>query len=195
MAGEPIEAVRQGIKSLLADLRGDPQALESAYLTAITFSSFARQVCPLTELLNFQEPHLEAGGSTSLGEALVLLVKSIETEVRKTTPTQKGDWRPLVFLMTDGEPTDPWEPIADRLKQLHLGNIIACAAGPSAKEEKLKRITPNVIKLSDLQPDSLRAFFKWVSSAIKQSSVKAGQVLPDEPLGLPPPPPQIQIVP
>jgi uncharacterized protein YegL len=42
MAGEPIEAVRQGIKSPLADLRGDPQALEPAYLTAITYNSFAR---------------------------------------------------------------------------------------------------------------------------------------------------------
>src|SRR5690348_14856710 len=99
MAGEPIESVRQGVKELVADLRGDPQALETAYLSVITFGSSAQQVCPLTELLSFQEPTLNAAGSTPLGEALSLLDKCIDNEVRKSTPTQKGDWKPLVFLM------------------------------------------------------------------------------------------------
>src|SRR4051812_37211576 len=62
MSGEPIEAVRQGVKALLSDLRGDPQALETAYLSVITFSSGAQQVCPLTELMTFQEPNLDASG-------------------------------------------------------------------------------------------------------------------------------------
>ena len=39
MTGEPIEACRQGLKALLADLRSDPQALETAYLSVITFST------------------------------------------------------------------------------------------------------------------------------------------------------------
>ena len=37
MMGEPIEAVRQGVKALLSELKGDPQALETAYLSVITF--------------------------------------------------------------------------------------------------------------------------------------------------------------
>ena len=37
MSGEPIEAVCQGVKALVADLRTDPQALETAYLSVITF--------------------------------------------------------------------------------------------------------------------------------------------------------------
>ena len=56
MMGEPIEAVRQGVKALLSELKGDPQALETAYLSVITFDSSARQVIPLTELMQFQEP-------------------------------------------------------------------------------------------------------------------------------------------
>ena len=54
MMGEPIEAVRQGVKALLSELKGDPQALETAYLSVITFDSSARQVIPLTELMQFQ---------------------------------------------------------------------------------------------------------------------------------------------
>src|SRR5437667_5709485 len=80
MAGEPIEAVRQGVRALLADLRSDPQALETAYLSVITFAGSAVQACPLTELMTFQEPSLTAGGATAMGAALRLLEQSVDTE-------------------------------------------------------------------------------------------------------------------
>src|SRR3954466_7590681 len=79
MTGEPIEACRQGLKALLADLRSDPQALETAYLSVITFSNSAQQVCPLTELTSFTEPDLNAGGVTALGEALNVLERCLDT--------------------------------------------------------------------------------------------------------------------
>jgi uncharacterized protein YegL len=195
MMGEPIEAVRQGLRALVADLRGDPQALETAYLSVITFSSNAQQVCPLTELLAFQEPELDAAGPTSLGEALMLLEDCLETEVRKASEIQKGDWRPLIFLMTDGQPTDEWETAAARVKQKKVGNIIACAAGPGADSRVLKQITEIVVELQNLEPDALKAFFKWVSGSIKTTSQGLAQITPDAPVNLPPPPPLIQIVP
>lgn len=197
MTGEPIEAVRQGIRMLVTDLRSNPQALETAYLSVITFSSSAQQVCPLTELMLFQEPMLDASGSTSLGEALKLLENCLDNEVQKSSPTQKGDWKPLVFLMTDGQPTDSWELTADRLKKRRLGNIIACAAGSGADSQLLKRITEIVVEIHNLQPDALKAFFKWVSSSIKTTSQSVATVVTGDspPVSLPPPPPQIQIVP
>lgn len=196
MSGEPIEAVRQGLRMLVSDLRGDPQALETAYLSVITFASSAQQVCPLTELMMFQEPNLDASGSTSLGDALKLLEQCLDSEVRKSSATQKGDWKPLVFLMTDGQPTDNWEMAADSLKRKKVGNIIACAAGSGADSQILKRITEVVVEIHNLQPDSLRAFFKWVSSSIKTTSQSVAQVTGDSgPVNLPAPPPQIQIVP
>jgi uncharacterized protein YegL len=195
MTGEPIEAVRQGVKALLADLRSDPQALETAYLSVITFSNSAQQVCPLTELTAFSEPSLAASGSTALGDALRVLEESLDHEVRKSSPTQKGDWKPLIFLMTDGKPTDAWEQNADRVKAKRVGNLIACAAGPSADSSILKRITDIVVELTNLQPDQLKAFFKWVSSSIKTTSQNVAQA-PAEgtPVGLPPPPPGSGIV-
>jgi uncharacterized protein YegL len=197
MTGEPIEACRQGIKALLSDLRGDPQALETAYLSVITFSNSAQQLSPLTELGLFSEPTLTASGATSLGEALKVLEQSIDREVRKATPTQKGDWKPLIFLMTDGQPTDVWEATADAFKAKKVGNVIACAAGPGANSTMLKRITDSVVELSNLQPDQLKAFFKWVSSSIKTTSQKMEVAPPAEgaPMNLPPPPSGITIVP
>jgi uncharacterized protein YegL len=197
MSGEPIEALRMGMKALIADLKTDPQALETAYLSVITFSSSAQQVCPLTELIMFQEPNLDARGATALGDALKVLEQCVDTEVRKSTATQKGDWKPMVFLMTDGQPTDNWESTADQIKQKRIANIIACAAGPGADSSMLKRITDPeyVVELNNVQPDTLKAFFKWVSSSIKTTSSRLDQVAGDAPLSLPPPPPTIQFVP
>ena len=106
MYGEPIEAVKNGVQVLVSTLRQDPYALETAYLSIITFDSNARQVTPLTELAAFQQPEIQASGCTALGEALSLLTRKAEQEVTKTTAETKGDWKPLVFIMTDGEPTD-----------------------------------------------------------------------------------------
>ncbi len=75
------------------------------------------------------------------------------------------------------------------------GNIIACAAGPGAATDPLKQVTEIVVKLNDLQPDSLKQFFKWVSDSIKTTSASVAQVAADGPISLPPPPKQIQIVP
>lgn len=195
MSGEAIEAVRTGVKALVADLRTDPTALETAYLSVITFSSSAQQVSPLSELITFKEPNLDAHGATALGEALTVLGQCIDNEVQKATPQQKGDYKPMVFLFTDGQPTDDWEAAADKIKQRKVANIIACAAGPGADSTLLKRITEMVVELNNIQPDTMKKYFKWVSSSIKTTSSKIDQVSGDAPISLPSPDtPTIQFV-
>jgi uncharacterized protein YegL len=194
MTGDPIEAVRQGMKTLLGELKGDPQALETVWISVITFGSTAQKAVPLTELILAREPELAAGGSTAMGAALRLLKESMDQEVRKTTSEQKGDWKPLVFLMTDGSPTDDWEAAADAIKQARTGNVIALAAGAGADGTRLKRITDTVLRMADLQPGALQAFFKWVSASVSVSSVNVAQQA-NAPITLPPPPAEITIVP
>jgi uncharacterized protein YegL len=195
MSGEPIEQVRQGIRALVQDLSTDPMALESAYLSVIRFDSTATQIVPLTELSAFPQPTLDASGSTALGAGLSLLEQCIDKEVRKTTSTVKGDWKPLVFIMTDGNPTDSWKNAAKSLKSKKLGNIIACAAGPNADSSILREITEIVVELNSLQPAAMTAFFKWVTDSIKTTSASIAQNPGEAPINLPPPPPVIQIVP
>jgi uncharacterized protein YegL len=194
MSGDPIESVRQGVKTLLGELKGDPQALETVWISVITFGSTAQKAVPLTELLAVPEPVLAEGGSTALGAALRLLMESMRQDVRRTTARQKGDWKPLVFLMTDGAPTDDWEDSADELKRAGAGNVIALAAGHHADAARLKRITDTVLRMADLQPGAMQAFFEWVSSSVSVSSLNVAQPA-GAPITLPPPPPQITIVP
>ena len=196
MVGEPIEAVKQGVKALLSELRGDPQALETAYLSVITFDSSARQIIPLTELMLFKEPDIQAGGATALGGALNVLIDCIKTEVHKSTETQKGDWRPLVFILTDGSPTDIGEfnKAAKLLTTVKTANIIACAAGSSANTSYLKQITENVLMMNTLSAGDMAQFFAWVSGSIKMSS-KSIDAAPGAAIELPPPPQGFVVVP
>ena len=194
MSGEPIEAVKQGIKTLISELKGDPQALETAFLSIITFDSSARQICPLTELMVFKEPQITAGGATALGGALRVLADCVKSEVRMSTATQKGDWKPLVFLMTDGAPTDNIEDGIEAIRSVSVGNIIACAAGANANANTLKKITNNVLMMNNLTAGDMAQFFAWVSSSIKASS-KSIDAKPGQAVELPPPPQGFVIVP
>lgn len=196
MMGEPIEAVRQGVKALLSELRGDPQALETAYLSVITFDSTARQITPLTELMQFKEPELNASGATSLGGALMVLMDCMKNEVRKSTDTQKGDWRPVVFILTDGSPTDieSFNHAAQKLKTVKVANIIACAAGSNADTSYLKQITESVLIMNTLSAGDMAQFFAWVSGSIKMSS-KSLDAKPGGAIELPPPPQGFVVVP
>lgn len=196
MTGEPIEAVRQGVKALLSELKGDPQALETAYLSVITFDSSARQISPLKELMLFKEPQLSAGGATALGGALEVLIDCINNEVRKSTETQKGDWRPLVFILTDGAPTDieTFNNAVVKLKSVKAANIIACAAGSNADTTYLKQITESVLMMNTLSAGDMAQFFAWVSSSVKMSS-KSLDAVPGAAIELPPPPQGFVVVP
>ena len=139
MSGEPIEQVKNGVQMLVSGLRQDPYALETAYLGVITFDSTAKEAIPLTELTAFQAPALKASGGTALGAGLSLLAESAHRDVAKTTATQKGDWRPMVFLMTDGIPTDDWQKGLARFKQEKWGVVVGCAVG-AADPSVLKQV-------------------------------------------------------
>jgi len=197
MTGEPIESVKNGVQMLVSALRQDPYALETAYLSVITFNSTANQVVPLTELSMFQTPDLTASGTTALGDALTTICNSIETEVTKTTAEVKGDWKPMVFIMTDGVPTDDWQKSLSRYKSQKIGVTVACAAGHQADTSVLKQITEIVVQLDTADASSIAAFFKWVSASISTGSqkVESGMDIDlTKSNELPPPPPEINLV-
>lgn len=196
MYGEPIEAVKNGVQTLISTLRSDPYALETAYISIITFDSSANQVSPLTELAAFTQPNIEARGCTALGEALGLLAQKIDSEVTKTTAERKGDWRPLVFIMTDGEPTDSLTKGLAEFKKRKCGMVVACAAGQGANTGTLKQITENVVQLDTADSATIKAFFKWVSASISTSSKSVEEDASEATTmsELPPPPPEVNII-
>lgn len=171
MRGNLIAAVNQGVQELVLALKRNPIALESVYLSVVTFDDEARQVVPLTDILGFQPPVMRVDqGLTALGQGLTLLGDRIEREVVKTTASTKGDWKPLVFIMTDGEPTDDWQTGIEHFRKVRTGAVVACAVGQDCDTYILKKITDNVVEIGKVDPGVLGNFFKWVSNSIEMSS-------------------------
>lgn len=196
MSGEPIEAVKNGVQVMISSLRQNPQAIETAFISVITFDSVAQQIIPLTDLASFQMVDIKATGVTALGDALKLVSNKIDNEVAKTTMEQKGDWKPLVFIMTDGIPTDDWQSGLNEFKQRKTAFTVACAAGSGADTSILKQITENVVSLDTADSASIGKFFQWVTASIGVSSTKVEDSGKDV-TGLnelPPPPAELNIV-
>ena len=196
MSGEPIEAVKNGVQVMISSLRQNPQAIETAFISVITFDSAAQQIIPLTDLASFQMVDIKASGVTALGDALKLVANKIDTEVAKTTTEQKGDWKPLVFIMTDGIPTDDWQSGLTEFKKRKTAFTVACAAGSGADTNILKQITDNVVSLDTADSASIAKFFLWVTASIGVSSTKV-EDSGKEVVGLnelPPPPAELNIV-
>lgn len=139
MRGEPIHSVNVGLQSMLSALRQDPYALESVYLSVITFDMQAKIYLPLTPLDQVQLPDIEVPsvGATFMGAALELLAEDVQKNIKKSTEDQKGDWRPLLFLMTDGSPSDvyAYQQIIPTIQQLNFATIVAV---PQDLKQKLK---------------------------------------------------------
>lgn len=175
MRGEPIHAMEMGLQTLLHDLKEDPVCLESVWLSVIAFGSAVELLLPLSDLDGSEIPDLHAEGATCMGEAIKFAQDQITEEVRNTTENTKGDWKPMVFLFTDGEPTDDWEDRADEFKNSGQALIVACGAGPEVKDEVLNRIGHHALQLNDTQPGTLTEFMNWVSQSVTARSHVIGR--------------------
>ena len=195
MRGEPIESVKVGLETMLSSLRQDPFALESVSISIITFDKEVRQILPLTPLDELQLPEITTpeSGPTHTGLALKLLCEKVDSEVRSGTSEQKGDWMPLLFIMTDGKPSDIqlYHEMAKEVRKRKWGAIIACAAGMNAKTEPLKELTDQVYSLDTLDSAGFRQFFKWVSDSIGVGNRSIGAA---SDLQLPPPPAEVNVI-
>lgn len=195
MRGEPIHSVNVGLQSMLSALRQDPYALESVYLSIITFDLKAKIYLPLTPLdqVQFAEIQAPSAGATFMGAALELLAECVNQQVQTSTTDEKGDWRPLLFIMTDGSPSDiyAYQQVIPVIQQFNFASIVACAAGPKAKQEHLLQLTDKVVVLDTMDAASFAGFFKWVSASVVAGSSSAGI---SGSISLPPPPPEVQLV-
>jgi len=198
MRGEPIEAARSGLEAMIANLRNDPYALETVWISIITFDREARVLTSLGPLEDFEIPeiHMPDSGATHLGLALELLADTMESEIRKGTAEQRGDWRPMVFLMTDGKPSDLYlfDEMVPKIKAYPFGGFIACAVGPKADPEPLTHLTDTVVCMDTMDGPSFQALFSWVSASVSRASTSLGTRETPFADQLPPPPPAINLV-
>jgi len=174
MIGTQITLLEEGVSKIINSLRKDPSALETVYISIIAFAGKAKVIVPLTDIVSFYPPRLPIGGGTSLGMALDVLMREINKQVVKQTTTEKGDWKPIVFLFTDGVPTDnPGKAIEQWNKEYSsFTTMVAVALGDSADTSVLKKITNDVLLYDGNSEEDFYKFIEWVSNSIKTQSKK-----------------------
>ncbi len=186
MVGENLKKMEDGLQSIIKSLRSDPYALETVYVSVIAFAGVAKRITPLVEIVSFYPPKLPLGSGTSLGAALNILMAELDTSVIKTTTEMKGDWKPIIYLFTDGHPTDDPLPAVERWtsKYASKSNLIAVGFGKDADFSVLKKLTENTMILEDLNKDkNFKKFIDWVTDSVKTQSKSIGENLEDS--GLP----------
>ena len=176
MIGEALESAQAGLKQMIASLRRNPYALETVALSVISFNSCARVLTPLTDLIDFQPPKLELRPGTALGAAFDLLRERINLEVKKTTVDVKGDWRPLVFVISDGMPTDDWRPALERFRAIRPkpALVYALGCGEEVDHTVFKEVADARFRLNPRSEEELPELFKnvfiWLSSSVQSVS-------------------------
>lgn len=172
MVGDSLYQLERGLTDIARTLRTNPYALETAFLSVIVFAGRPRTLVPLTEIAMFQPPELPIGGGTALGAALDHLMDEIDRTVARTTPDRKGDWKPLVFLLTDGHPTDRADAAIERWRSSYASraNLVAVSIGGGADHALLSRLTEQVIVFNDAAPNAFERFINWVSMSVQAQS-------------------------
>lgn len=175
MVGEPLDLLKKGVTTLVESLKDDPNAMETVYLSLSVFAGQVRELVPLTDLMNYQMPNsFPIGSGTALGKAIDFIANNIENNIIHSSKDKKGDWKPIVFLFTDGHPTDNYNTSIRKWKKKFKDkvNFIAISIGEQTDTEVLYKITSKVFLIKNFDHDTARDLFQWVSSSIAINSVK-----------------------
>ena len=183
MTGAPIEAVRRGVEMFQQEVSSDQFARDVVKVGVITFNSDARLVTNgLVLIKDFQPPTLHASGSTCLGKAFQVLLDSMDKHVVKGVKGgHKGDWKPVVFVLTDGRPTDEWRGPRDAVINRPKGAIkpsviVAVGCGPDVDDATLKEISTGTAFRIEGDEASFVALFQYLTQSVTSSVQPGGNV-------------------
>ena len=172
MVGEPMREVEEGMAAIIKELKTDPNAIETAWISVVVFAGSSKTLVPLQDIVQFYPPRFPVGSGTSLSKGLGQLMYELQKNFVPTTYEQKGDWKPVVFLFTDGVPTDDTKAAVEEWKKSwsRTANLVAVSFGEEADTQLLSTLTENVILFKNRDTQSYKQFFKWVTDSIKTNS-------------------------
>lgn len=176
MAGRELEAMQEGMNRLIRNLRTDPYALETVFISVIAFAGQVKTLTPLTELFAFFPPKLPLGAGTAIGAALEHTAREINTHVTRNTAEAKGDYQPIVYFMSDGSATDRVQAGVEYWQQ-HLGNrakLIAVGIGQHADLSAFQSISSEVLRLQGTSDQDFKQFIDWMTQSITAQSRSVG---------------------
>ncbi|WNG36054.1 VWA domain-containing protein [Archangium minus] len=170
MNGRPIEALNAGLLQYRDELAADSLASKRVEVAVVTFGGQVQTLHDFSTADAFFPSTLMAEGNTPMGEAIVRATDMLSE--RKSLYRQNGIlfYRPWIFLITDGGPTDAWQSAAERVRQGEASKAFSFfAVGvEGANLDVLKQISVREpLKLDGLR---FRDLFQWLSNSQKAVS-------------------------
>jgi uncharacterized protein YegL len=173
MSGEPIAQLNDGLLAFKEELSSDPVAMKRVEVALITFGPVQIRADFQTADI-FQPITLTPSGDTPMGAAIQQALSLLDQ--RKTTYKANGVsyYRPWVFMITDGGPTDGWSEAANEVRRREeaKGLSFFAVGVAGAHFDILSRISVREpLKLKELR---FRDLFVWLSnslSAVSKSTV------------------------
>ena len=169
MRGNPIKELNEGIIIFKDELSADSLAAKLEEVSIITFGPPTIE-CEFQTADSFQPPQLQANGDTPMGAAIEMALNKVQE--RKLAYRQAGIayYRPWIFLITDGAPTDYWKSAAQKIKLgEESGAFSFFAVGvDGANMDILQQIAVRQpLKLKNMR---FRDLFVWLSKSMKNVS-------------------------
>lgn len=187
MAGAPMAALNEGLRAFKSDLMDDELARRRVEIAVVAFGNGGVHTAQEFVTVEDWVPDvLTAGGSTPMGAAIARGVEMLKE--RKEMYKQAGlqYFRPWLFLITDGEPTDRWEEAAQLAKREDSANgLVFFAVGVErANMERLAQIAPPARKPLKLKGLMFSELFLWLSQSQQRvSHSRVGEQLELPPVG------------
>jgi uncharacterized protein YegL len=170
MAGSPIAELNSGLTVLKDELSADPLALKRVELAIVTFGPLKTEM-DFQSASTFYPPTLVAQGDTPMGAAILHSLDLLRKRKDEYKTHGIHYYRPWVFLITDGGPTDAWQAAATAVRGAEQSKAVAFfAVGvKNANMEILRQISVR----EPLMLDGLRFgdLFSWLSASLKQISI------------------------
>lgn len=164
-----------GLQFYKSSLTEDPLAAKRVEVSIITFGNRIETVCDFTSVENFVPPMLQADGETPMGAAILAGLDAVEHRKQSYKANRINYYRPWVFLLTDGEPTDNWTVAAERIRRLESRKAIAffpIGVGTANMDMLAQLSNTPPKKLSGLK---FRELFQWLSRSQRSvSNSRAG---------------------
>lgn len=174
MAGAPIDQLNAGITGLIDDLRADPLAALRVDIAVVAFGGQPQVVQPFACVEDIAVPHLAAAGQTPMGAAMAIAAEAIDR--RKQLYRRHGIpyYRPWVFLLTDGTPTDGtlWRQTSARLRDDDSAGRLSffVIAVDGADMPLLRRMAPEARPPYRLDSLKFKELFQWLSASLRRVS-------------------------
>lgn len=169
MGGAPISALNAGLQTFKDELASDSLAMKRVEVSVITFGP-VNVVSGFETAQNFYPPNLTASGDTPMGSAIKQALEMVKQRKEEYKANAISFYRPWIFLITDGGPTDEWESAAAMIREGESSKSFAffAVAVQNANMEVLSKISVREpIKLQGLKFTQL---FQWLSNSMKSVS-------------------------